>query len=121
MSEVADKTEVKCCGKPLEFKLHKGHHWQAYIPETAECRDCRSYFERKPGNQSAYRQRGNSYYCTGCGSEIRVAEVAHPVWENSNDCAGSGNVLNERVPYCPMCEEKPSAEGEIILRSAAAN
>lgn len=112
---------LKCCGKNLDFKLQKGHYWQEYIPETAECLGCKSYLERKPGMSHAYQNRGKGYYCTGCGSEVMVEIVNHPVWEHPDRCGGSGNVVPEKVPYCPMCEEIPSTEGKIIQMCCAAN
>ncbi|MDP1695767.1 MAG: hypothetical protein Q8L29_02560 [archaeon] len=118
---MAENKNLECCGKPLEFKLQRGHYWQEYIPETAECLGCKSYLERKPGRDNAYQNKGDGYHCTKCGSETEVVVVSHPVWARPDECTGSGNVVPERVPYCPKCEERPSTEGKIIQMQCAIN
>ena len=46
--------EIKCCEKPLEFKIVEVKDWRAYKPEVAECDDCHSIHERKQGGEVTY-------------------------------------------------------------------
>ena len=102
--------EIKCHGKPLEFIAQEGQPWQTYVPETANCGECRSYFERKPNSVLAYKQKEDgTYACTNCGSTVKEVDVAHPIHDELSPMTGAGEVHKERVSYCPTCEADPTS------------
>ncbi|MBA7674319.1 hypothetical protein ES703_82529 [subsurface metagenome] len=49
-----------------------------------------------------------------CGTEIKGASVAHPIWDGPFAMSGSGQVHTETVPYCPKCETEPGFHGAPI-------
>ena len=87
--------------------------WSAFIPECAKDSDGAEYLRRK-GNNFAYKKTAEGYECTDCGSEIMSAIVIHPIWDGPFLGSGSGRCHNEKVPYCPKCDEKPSSSGSPI-------
>lgn len=107
---------AECCQKQLEFKVQQGWNgWEAYKPETAECQDCKTYFERKPQSKVVYKMnKGRGYNCLNCGLEILAEKVAHPIWDGPFPMSGSGKCHYETVPYCPKCEPKPDFHGTPI-------
>jgi hypothetical protein len=114
-----EKKEIKCCGKPLEFRLERGVDWQSYVPETATCFSCKSYFEKKPEKDFAYKKSNSrgSYKCTNCNSEVKGVTRAHPIWDGPGPCSGGGQCEYEQIPYCPKCEQEPTSSGlPIIVR-----
>jgi len=87
--------------------------WRKFILETARDSDGVLYHKNK-GSNVAYKQSGDGFVCTECGSEIQATTVAHPIWDGPFSCSGSGKVQNETVPYCPNCEKKPDYSGSPI-------
>ncbi len=115
MTKKSKKKEIKCCSKPLEFILQEGQSWQVYIPKTATCSTCHTYYEKKKGNDFAYKHLGNGgYVCTLDGKNIQSGEVAHPIWDGPFPMSGSGKCKYEYVPYCHKHEEKPEFNGNPI-------
>ncbi|MFH1210499.1 MAG: hypothetical protein V1645_01150 [archaeon] len=110
---------IECCKKPLVWRVQKVDrqdvYFPAYVPEVSDCPDCKSYFERKPGNSIAYKSTDRkSYSCTVCGSEVMGGTVAHPIHDGPFHLSGSGKCHYETVPYCPKCEKQPSSSGSFI-------
>ncbi|MDD5418112.1 MAG: hypothetical protein PHW96_04490 [Candidatus Nanoarchaeia archaeon] len=92
---------IFCCGAKLEFILTPGEEFQEYVPETALCNACGSYYEKKQKNDFAYKtvlsidRDGNELYkfqCTKCSSIIQIKQVKH-------------KGIKEDIPYCPKCEK----------------
>lgn len=109
---------IECCKKPLLWTVETVGDWQAYIPESASCPECRAYFERKSGGSIAYKSLDNvSFSCSVCGSEIMRGTVAHPIHDNNPFPLLGSRIRQcyyEYVPYCPKCEKEPSSSGSII-------
>jgi hypothetical protein len=58
--------------------------------------------------------RGDDGFWThSCGTQVQGVNVAMSVWYRSGPgpCAGTGEVVNRTVPYCPTCEDKPNSTG----------
>ncbi|KKN02647.1 hypothetical protein LCGC14_1115570 [marine sediment metagenome] len=49
-----------------------------------------------------------------CGTEIKGAEVAHPIHDGPFALSGGGQVHYETVPFCPKCETEPNYHGAPI-------
>ncbi len=52
--------------------------------------------------------------CGTCGGTILIVKRAHPIHDGPFPFSGSGKCQYEDIPYCPTCEEKPSASGAPI-------
>ncbi len=75
--------------------------------------------KRAPGDESnwTFKQDGTDslWHCRDCDAVIQVATVAHPIHSRLFPGAGSGQVHNEKVGYCPNCEKKPNFHGTPII------
>ena len=84
--------------------------------------------KRKPGNFDLYEKHGDQWRCKTCSGTIMAVTVLHPIWDGPFPCSGSGRVQRGEdsqtkpnsggvfsiLPYCPLCEEKPSSQGAPI-------
>ena len=111
MTKENKQLSIKCCSKPLEFILQEGQSWQVYTPETATCGKCNTYYEKKTGNNFAYKKVREGFVCTKDGETILDVEVAHPIWDGPFPMSGSGRCKYENVPYCPKHEKEPNYHG----------
>lgn len=108
--------EIKCCDKPLEFRLLEGDTWQSYKPEAAVCPSCNTYFERRPGSEVAYRERKDgSFECTTCKEPIMEAKVSRVIHDGPFAKSGGGEVHKEKVSFCPYCETTPHTGEPIVV------
>ena len=99
----------------LQSMAKEGQSWQVYIPETATCSTCNTYYEKKKGKDFAYKKlEKGGYVCTLDGKVINAETVAHPIWDGPFPMSGSGRCQYESVPYCLRHEEKPNYNGEPI-------
>jgi len=71
--------------------------------------------KRAPGDESNWVKRGEVWHCKECDAVIQAATVAHSIHSRLFPGAGSGEVHNEIVGYCPNCEKKPNFYGTPIL------
>ena len=55
---------------------------------------------------------GKTLVCKSCKATILAADVAHPIWVSEG--AGFGECKNERVPFCPNCDKRPSFHGHPV-------
>ena len=69
--------------------------------------------KREPGNMENYVKNGGGWKCKDCGSDILVAQVAHPVWIHGF-AGGGGEFKYDTLPYCPNCEKKPNFNGSPV-------
>lgn len=75
--------------------------------------------KRAPGDENNWVKRGEGprgvWHCKECDAVIQAATVAHPIHSRTFPGAGSGQVHNETVGYCPNCEKKPNFHGTPIV------
>ena len=103
-----DKTkDIVCCDEPLEFRLENGQPWQSYTPERATCNTCKIYYERKQGNDFAYKREESHFVCSIDNSKIVEVEVKHHVDDGSFVISGLIRHHIEVVPYCLVHEKIP--------------
>ena len=115
MAKKSKVKSIKCCSNPLEFIVQEGQSWQVYVPETATCSTCSTYYEKKKENDFAYKKlREGGYICTLDGKVINAETVAHPIWDGPSPMSGAGKCQYESVPYCPKHEKKPNYNGNPI-------
>ena len=100
-----------CCDTELKFVFEGGIEEEVH---GTNCLICNTIFHKKISQKHAYRFEGEDFICTKCGSEILVAEISHPIHDGPFPLSGSGKVLNEKMPFCPKCEEIPSTNGKFI-------
>ncbi len=95
--------------KSLEFNPIQLPDWYDVQIEQAE-EDGITY-RRKKGKEIIYKKNEDGWQCVQCGSKVMAGRIAHSEWIKGMHGAGTGNVKNEEVPYCPKCEEEPKLHG----------
>ena len=101
----------ECCEKVLEWKYLRGKI--DHKTQKALCTSCETvYARRDTGNVMYVDKDGSGSYCGSCNSEILPTKVMHPINVPLPSCAPRG--FEEKVPYCPKCEEKPKFVGSKI-------
>ena len=60
-----------------------------------------------------YDAQTNTLYCKKCRSVI-MGKIQHQsVWIRGMCCAGTGEVVDATIPYCPKCDKKPDDRGVV--------
>ena len=75
------------------------------------------YIRKKDKPNQIYMAKvknGNDWKCVKCETVVLTAQVAHTIRDGLFPFSGSGEVSYETVPYCPICEKKPSFHGSAI-------
>jgi len=73
------------------------------------------YIRKKHNTKQIYVvKNGNDWKCVKCETVVLTAQVAHTIRDGLFPFSGSGEVSYETVPYCPICEKKPSFHGSAI-------
>lgn len=85
-----------------------------FVIEEAICEKCGAEYQRKEGNEIAYKDFNGKITCTKCGGIAEGAQIAHAIWDGPFPMSGSGKCDYETVPYCPNCEKKPDYHGKPI-------
>ena len=98
--------------KQLKFDPVNAESWMMYKPEKATCNGCKTEYQRWPSSDFAYMKRSNGYVCTLDGTEILEVDVTHMVHIFKG--VGTGEVIHEKIPYCPFHEERPSDTGKPV-------
>ncbi len=102
--------EISSWLEDLEFKDLGVPSWRSFKPKQA-IKDGIQYIKDEG---IIYIQTDQGLFCTECNTEVLGVVVAHPIHDGLSGNAGSGQVYNETVPYCPSCEEMPSLNGDAI-------
>jgi hypothetical protein len=112
MGNETPKSLERCCEQKLdwkdftELKDHRG--------KVAVCKKCSTLYEQNGETKNIYFAKlGKDYRHLGCGEEIQFISRIHPIWEKGT-CGGYGECKNEKMPYCPKCEEKPDSSGSPV-------
>ena len=78
------------------------------------------WYLRKKGAEIYYTSMNdNDWNCVKCSADVQGAQVAHPIHDGPFALSGPGRVHYDIVPYCPMCEDKPSFNGGAITPPGA--
>lgn len=67
-----------------------------------------------PSKDKAWtKQPDDSWVCDRCGTPIASVTQMRSVWlsDGPGPCAGTGEVEQHIVPFCPLCDPKPSRTG----------
>ena len=72
---------------------------------------------RKPYSSTACLDYGNhQLFCSRCGAYIRWNIAFISAHRMTEDCVGTGIIVQVDIPYCPRCEEKPYLRGCFHVR-----
>lgn len=66
-----------------------------------------------PSNKKWSQLLDDSWQCNACKSAIMAALQRRSVWlsDGPGPCAGTGEVEEHIIPFCPKCDQKPSKSG----------
>lgn len=72
------------------------------------------YRRKKANPNQIYMGASDVWSCVTCGAGVLAGRVAHTVRDGLFLCSGSGEVVYEYVPYCPVCEKPPDFFGSPV-------
>lgn len=108
-----EKTPIdlnECCGEELEWRYLKDK--VDHSTQKALCPTCETVYARRDKGSVMYVNKDSGYYCGSCNSKILSTRVMHAINVPLPPCAPRG--FEEKVAYCPNCEEKPSFIGSEV-------
>jgi hypothetical protein len=55
--------------------------------------------------------RDKHMHCAQCGTRIKWEAAFVSAHRMTEDCVGTGTIVQVDIPYCPQCEETPYVRG----------
>jgi hypothetical protein len=60
--------------------------------------------------------RDKHLHCAQCGTRIKWEAAFVSAHRMTEDCVGTGTIVQVDIPYCPQCEETPYVRGCFHVR-----
>ena len=99
-------------GKTLDWRVSEN-----LGPDLQQIEDGQAWYTNRKGTDIIYVQPKSpedaKARCYGCDSFILMKVQNNSVWLKGGPgpCAGTGEVINDYVTWCPKCETEPSGSG----------